>query len=106
MGWLLLVGVANISSTWAAPHLACQCRFRKERMFGILTFTESTKVVLHGSRCYLDFRLLPTKKYRFGGPKTIKNLDFRTLAPMFTKTGPGGLKSLVVGADGMNIFGR
>ena len=38
---------------------------------------------------FLDFRLLPTKNYRFGGRKTTKNLDFRTPAPMFTETGPG-----------------
>ena len=63
--------------------------FRKERIFGILTFTESSKVVLHGSRCYLDFRLLGSKKYRFWGPKTTKNLDVRTPAPMFTETGSG-----------------
>ena len=59
-----------------------------------------------GRRCYLDFRLLPTKKYRSWGQKRTQNHGFRTPAPMFTKTGPGGLKSLVVGADGMKIVGR
>ena len=39
---------------------------------------------------FLDCRLLPTKKYRFGGQKTTKHLDVRTPAPMFTETGPGG----------------